>query len=315
MFDLVAVVSGCVLLYFGGEALLDGALRIGKSLKWSEAITGLVLVSLGTSAPELFVSVGSALQGFGDIAAGNVVGSNTVNIALVLGLGAVIFPLSVDSTLRTTQFPLMVFVSVLTVVFLSDGYFGRSEGATVFLLVLAGLAFTFYWPPPVREQTPQHVAGPADTPSVDPVTPLRHGVLLLLGIVGLVAGAELLIFGGVGLSRDLGISEAVIALTVTALGTSLPEIAATVIAVSRRQGQLAVGNVLGSNILNIGLVLGVAGMIAPITAGGVDQFSLLAMLAFSAVAMVLAFKPGFYPRWCGVLLLSGYVVYLFLLLR
>ncbi len=302
LLDLIAVFGGCVFLYIGGNTLLDSAVRIGRSLHWSDAITGLVVVSLGTSAPELFVSTGSALQGFGDIAAGNVVGSNTVNIALVLGLGALLYPLPIDAILRTTQFPLMLLATVLASYLLADGHFTRGEAILLFAVVAAGLAYTFYRLPQSAIEVTMAEQGNSSVG--------KNALHLAMGVAGLIIGAELLIVGGVGLSRNFGISEAVIALTVTALGTSLPEIAATVMAISRKQGQLAVGNVLGSNVLNIGLVLGVAGTIAPFSTQGLDSFSLGSMLAFALFATMLAFKPGHYPRWSGAILLIAYLVYL-----
>ncbi len=301
--DLLAITGGCVLLYFGGNRLLDSAVAIGQALAWPATIIGLVVVSLGTSAPELFVSAGSALQGYGDIAAGNVVGSNSVNIALVLGLAALLAVLKVDQTLRLVQFPLMVLSAGVAAVLLADGYFGRLDALIVIALLAASMAIAFRSHRNPEDAIPQATA----------TSNWRNVVGLLVGVAMLVAGAELLILGAVALSRDLGVSEAAIALSVTAFGTSLPEIAATVLAVSRRQTDLAVGNVVGSNIMNVGLVLGMAGLLAPFESEGITGFSLATMFVFCALAAVLAMVFGRFSRWAGALFLTGYVAYLWVL--
>ncbi len=302
LLDILAIAGGCLLLYLGGDRLVDGAVKLGRSLGWSAAIIGLVVVSLGTSAPELFVSAGSALQGYGDIAAGNVIGSNTVNIALVLGLGAVITLLPVDRMLRHVQFPVMLLMATVAWVLLADGFFDRTDGLIVFCLLLFSTSIAFR-----RPDTD------AVVPEPDEQLGRRSALDLLIGVAMLVAGAELLILGAVALSRDVGVSEAVIALTVTAVGTSLPEIAATIIAVSRRQTDLAVGNVVGSNIMNIGLVLGAAGLLAPFESGGIDTFSLMSMFGICVFATLVAVAFGHFARWAGLLMLAGYIAYLWVL--
>ena len=312
--DLVALVAGCALLYGGGEALVEASARIGKSLGWSDIVTGLVLVSFGTSAPELFVSVGAALQGFNDLAVGNVVGSNIVNIALVLGLGAIITPLLVAKDLRQVQFPLMMVISVMAVIFLRDDLLTRLEAFALFIVAVSGLLYTLYMDTSCDqgvaiEDTNQSVQVERKSKTANSVS-WRHGFLMLAGIGGLVLGAELLICGAVGLSRGLGVSEAVIALTVTALGTSLPEITATLIAVARKNGDIAVGNVVGSNILNLGLVLGVAGMLVPLSSSGISPLSTVSMLLFALFAALTALWLKRYTRWVGVMLIVAYSLYL-----
>jgi cation:H+ antiporter len=307
LWDILAIAAGCLLLFFGGDRLLEGAISLGRARGWSAAIIGLVVVSLGTSAPELFVSAGSALQGYGDIAAGNVVGSNTVNIALVLGLAAAIAVLPVDQMLRNIQFPVMLLMAAVAWFVLADGFFDRADGLLVFCLMLAGAAIAFR-----RNNTSSDVPGHPQEPVEG--SGFRHAANLLIGVLMLVAGAEFLILGAVALSRDLGVAEAVIALTVTAVGTSLPEIAATVIAVARRQTDLAVGNVVGSNMMNIGLVLGVSGMLAPFESGGITGFSLASMFGFCLFATLVAIAFGRFVRWTGVMMLAGYAVYLWYLL-
>lgn len=302
---LALIAIGCVLLYFGGNLLLEGAVEIGNKLGWSQAIIGLVLVSLGTSAPELFVSAGASIQGFGELAAGNVVGSNIVNISIVLGLGALIIPLVVEPSLRTQQIPVMVLLTTVCLIMLSDGFFTRTEGAILLIATVAGFAWTLLKQRHSIDENPQN----------NQTTPLtaKSYLMVLAGIVLLVVGAEAMIWGGVELATRIGISQAVVGLTVTAIGTSLPEIAATLVAVYRKEADLAVGNVVGSNILNLGLVLGFAGVVAPLRLYDFGYAPLITLFVLTAFVGVAAWKPGQFNRWMGVMLLllySAYTVYL-----
>lgn len=308
---LLAIFGGCIGLYFGGDLLLKGATSIGRKLGWSAAIIGFVLISLGTSAPELFVSAGAAWQGYGDVAAGNVVGSNIVNIAIVLGLGALIMPLAINRSIRVYQLPLMLGLTVAGGLFLVDGYLGRIEG----LLLLLGAMGSIWWAMRVDgvaslEETLGEEVMHAETQST-----LLSSFYVLAGVLLLLVGAEGLIWGGVGLAEVFGVPDAVVALTVTSIGTGLPEITATVLAVARRDTDMAVGNVVGSNLLNIGLVLGVSGLIAPISSEGVGLMPLCVMLILSLVLVGLAWRPGYVARWMGGSLLMVFVAYTVLLIR
>lgn len=308
---LLAITGGCIGLYFGGDLLLKGATSIGRKLGWSAAVIGFVLISLGTSAPELFVSVGAALQGYGDVAAGNVVGSNIVNIAIVLGLGALIIPLTINRAIRVHQLPLMLGLTVMGFAFLQDGMLGRVEG----LLLLVAAIGSVWWA--------MRVDGVPDLENVlgeDVIAVEQHSLwmsllFLVAGVLLLVAGAEGLIWGGVGLAAAFGVPDAVVALTVTSIGTGLPEITATVLAVARRDTDMAVGNVVGSNLLNIGLVLGFTGLVAPINSGGVGMLPLSLMVAASFLLFLLAWRPGYVARWVGGSLLAAFAAYTVLLVQ
>ena len=308
---ILAVSGGCLGLYLGGDLLLKGASAIGRKLGWSAAIIGFVLVSLGTSAPELFVSAGAALQGYGDVAAGNVVGSNIVNIAIVLGLGAMIMPLAMSHSIRVHQLPLMMTITVLGFTFLLDGEVGRFES----LILLIAAMVSVWWAmrvdgvPDLDEALGEEVATVDQQSNLQSVGYLTGGVLLL------VAGAEGLIWGGVGLAKVFGVPEAVVALTVTSIGTGLPEITATVLAVARRDADMAVGNVVGSNLMNLGLVLGVSGLIAPINSEGVGMLPLGVMLGLSMLLALLAWRPGYIARWVGGGLLACFAAYTVLLVQ
>lgn len=297
---LALIMVGSGLLYFGGDLLLRGAMDVGRRLGWSQAIIGLILVSLGTSAPELFVSAGAAIQGLGDMAVGNVVGSNIANIAIVLGIGSVTLPLVVDRTLRVQQIPVMVALTIVSVVMLADGEFTRIEGSLLLLATISGIGWTLR----------AHYASTEPVPrNARQSIPAKSTLQVIGGIVLLVAGAEAMIWGGVNLATTIGISQAVIGLTVIAIGTSLPEIAATLVAVLRREADLAVGNVVGSNILNLGLVLGFSGVVTPLNSGDVGLAPLYVLLALTLVLGAFAWNPGHYPRWLGAGLLLSYAGY------
>ena len=308
---ILAVSSGCLGLFLGGDLLLKGASAIGRKLGWSAAVIGFVLVSLGTSAPELFVSAGAALQGYGDVAAGNVVGSNIVNIAIVLGLGAMIMPLAISHSIRVHQLPLMIIITALGFIFLLNGKVGRIESL---ILLIAAMA-SVWWAMRVDGAPDLEEALGEDAATVDQQSDLQSVAYLTGGVLLLVAGAEGLIWGGVGLAQVFGVPEAVVALTVTSIGTGLPEITATVLAVARRDADMAVGNVVGSNLMNLGLVLGVSGLIAPINSEGVGMLPLGIMLGLSVLLALLAWRPGYIARWVGGGLLACFAAYTVLLVQ
>lgn len=308
---LLAIVGGCLGLYFGGDLLIKGATVIGRKLGWSAAVIGFVLISLGTSAPELFVSAGAAIQGYGDVSAGNVVGSNIVNIAIVLGLGALIMPLAINRAIRIHQLPMMLGLTVIGFLFLRDGYLGRVEG----LLLLMGALVSVWWAMRVDGVPELEEALGDEIKHVEEQNIWVSVLLLVAGVLLLLLGAEGLIWGGVGLAAVFGVPDAVVALTVTSIGTGLPEITATVLAVARKDTDMAVGNVVGSNLMNIGLVLGMSGVLAPIDSSGVGPLPLCVMLGLSFLLIGLAWRPGYVARWMGGGLLAAFAAYTVLLVQ
>ncbi|MGQ7846822.1 calcium/sodium antiporter [Granulosicoccus sp. 3-233] len=308
---LLAIACGCLGLYFGGDLLLKGATVVGRLLGWSAAVIGFVLISLGTSAPELFVSAGAALQGYGDVAAGNVVGSNIVNIAIVLGLGALIMPLAINRAIRVHQLPLMLGLTVMGFGFLVDGHLGRIAGA----FLLSGAVGSVWWVMRVDGVPDLEEALGEEVRQAEPHSIWPSLFFITAGVLLLLLGAQSLIWGGVGLATYFGVPDAVVALTVTSIGTGLPEITATVMAVIRRDTDMAVGNVVGSNMLNIGLVLGFSGLVSPINSRGVDMLPLSIMLLLSFLVLLLAWRPGHVGRWVGGSLLAAFAAYTVLLVQ
>ena len=302
----IALIIGCVLLYKGGDWLLDGMLGIGQKFGWPKAIVGLVLVSLGTSAPELFVSIGATLQGHGGLAAGNVIGSNIINVAVVLGIAACLVALPIEKVFKY-QLIAVAILSLYTVWVISDGHIIRSEGLTLIILMAVSFLLAF------RHHSKNKSTDENQSATTDQSVK-KLALITLAGIVALLVGAESLIWGGLALAKQLGLPETVVALTVTALGTSLPEIAASVVAVTRRETSLALGNVIGSNLLNLGLVLGLSAVIKPLLQIELTTSTQAYFAGLVLFILALSIKPGKIPKWAGYGLLLSYVVYVVLLL-
>lgn len=304
------LVAGLALLVLGADALVKGASGLAAAAGVSSLVIGLTVVAFGTSAPELSVSVVSALQGQPDLALGNVVGSNILNVLLILGVCAAISPLAVQRQLVRVDTPAMVGASVVVWLLALDGRIARVEAS----VLLAGLvAYTVQRVVGSRRaEAADAAAGAAETPSVE-----RHAWyvdlgLVVVGLTALVFGSRWFLDGAVTLARSFGMSELLIGLTLVALGTSLPEVATSVMATIRGERDIAVGNVVGSGIFNILGVLGLSGIVAP---GGlpVSEAALardLPVMTATAVACVPVFISGLViARWEGWLFLGYYIAY------
>lgn len=306
LFTLLLIGSGIGLLYAGAEGLVRGGASVAARLGLTPLVIGLTVVAFGTSMPEMVVSVDAALAGSGAIALGNVVGSNIGNIALILGLSALVAPLAIHVQIIRKDLPLLVLVSVALVLLLANGVLGRGEGA---LLVLGLLVYTGWSVHLARKESADLSREmDAEVPAVSGSV-LRDVVFLAGGLGLLVAGARLLVTGAVTLAEAAGLSEAVIGLTIVAVGTSLPELATSVLAAWRGKGDLAVGNVVGSNLFNILGILGVSAFVHPLSQGGIRLVDLLVMVG-TAILLLPLMRSGYrISRWEGGLLLGGYVVY------
>jgi cation:H+ antiporter len=314
--DVGLIVAGLVLLVAGGEALVRGAGTLASRAGISPLVIGLVVVSAATSAPELAVTVGAVLNGVPDLAVGNVVGSNIVNILLILGLSAVISPLLIKRQLVRFDIPVMVGISILLVVVSLDGGVSLLDGILLFSALVLHTVISIRLG---RKEVLDPSAKPDMMPLNSSPVPLWLAILLLVAGIGLlVGGAQLLVSGAVGIATALGVSSLVIGLTVVAIGTSLPELATSIIAIRRGETDMAVGNVVGSNIFNIGMVLGLPAMFfgegIPV-ATSVISIDLPLMLAASVALLPIAFTGFLVRRWEGslfVLLYTAYTVYLVL---
>lgn len=296
-------VVGLAALFFGGEYLVRGASAIARKFNLSPMVIGLTIVGFGTSAPEMLVSVQAALAGQPAIAIGNVLGSNIANILLILGLSALIAPLLIPVRKLWRDLAFMLAATAVIWVMLLDGQVTRFDG----VILLAGLAiFLIVAFLTGKSDEDQSIEG--DIPQ------WKAWAMTLGGLVVLVIGARFLVDSATDIARAFGISEAVIGLTIVAVGTSLPELATSVIAAIRKQTEIAVGNIVGSNIFNIFGILGTTAVLAPIPAD--PRFASIDMpwVAATAVGLtILAFVLGGLPRIAGALLLAAYGGYVFLM--
>ena len=302
--DVLSLLGGMVLLVGAAHALVQGAAALALRLGLTPLVVGLTVVAFGTSAPELVVSVQAALAGAGGIAVGNVVGSNVANVGLILAVAVLVRPIAADPALLRRDLPVAVAVTALAVAFLADGRVGRAEGA----VLVVGLAAYLAWS--VRAARSESAAAALDVPIPAPTGPAwRDAVLVAGGLGGLVLGADLFVGGAVALAEAAGVSNAVIGLTVVAIGTSLPELATSVVASVRGEGEIAVGNVVGSNLFNLLGVLGVGALARPLVAPGLEPVDLAVMAAFIVVLVPMLLTGRRLVRAEAVVLAAGYVVY------
>lgn len=304
LLQIVGGIGGLVLLYYGAEFLVRGGVQIAKRFQVTPLVIGLTLVAFATSAPELVVSCDAALKGMGDIALGNVIGSNICNIALILGLCAVISPLRVNESLFKLDLPLMIGSSVLFALFcFLTGGINRIEGALFFAGIITYVTVS------IRNA---RRSGDVVTEVEGDGKPLSLGisiVLVLLGLGFLVGGARLLVNSAVWLAELFGVSQAVIGLTIVAIGTSLPELATSVIAALKGERDIAIGNVVGSNIFNILAIMGISPLLRPIEAADIQLID-LGMMVFCTLLLYPFLRTGFVlSRKEGVCLLTVYIGY------
>lgn len=317
---ILLFILGLFLLVAGAEALVRGASRLAVAAGITPLVIGLTVVAFGTSAPEMAVSVQAAYggQAGADIAIGNVVGSNICNVLLILGLSAVIAPLVVSQRLIRIDVPIMIGISILLLVFALDGVISRGNG----LLLFAGIiAYTFFAIVQGRRENAEVQAEYAQEYAASPGGPggiTINLALITAGLVMLVLGSHWLVEGALVMARVLGISELVIGLTIVAIGTSLPEIATSIVASIKGERDIAVGNIIGSNIFNILAVLGLAAIVAPdginVSAAAL-RFDIPVMIAVAVACLPIFFTGHMIARWEGWLFLAyygAYIGYLFL---
>jgi cation:H+ antiporter len=298
--EILYVLGGLVGLFLGGEALLRGAVGVAQAARLSPLVIGLTVVGFGTSTPELLVSLKAALDGAPDIALGNIVGSNIANILLILGISALVWPITVaDKALRRDGL-VMLGAAVALFAVVAFGSLGRVTGIALVLALI-----TYLW---IALRQPRPDADMAVTPD----RPLwASGLWVALGLVGLMLGAKYLVDGAVIMARDFGVSEAFIGLTIVAVGTSLPELATSLVAALRKQSDIALGNIIGSNIFNILGILGVTAAITPIAAAPrFAQFDLPVMVGVSIVFALVLWRGGRIGHVAGLLCLAAYAVYI-----
>ena len=308
MMSFLFILAGLGLLVVGGNLLLKAAVSVSLRLSIPKIVVGMTVVSFATSLPELVVSVNAALAGSPSIALGNVVGSNAANLGLVLGVTLLFGSMQVKRSFYVTDWPVMMVASVLLWFFLvNDGVLQRPEGAILLLLL-----FGFLWyllkvqQPSVEDELPK---------DDELLSPLKNIVYLGIGVVGLWLGSEWLVNGAIDLAQTFGVSDRVIGITVVSIGTSIPELAASIIAMLRKEKAISLGNLVGSNIFNIMAVLAITGLIQPIKVDDPQFLSsdVLFMLGFAAalLPLVLLSKKRELNYLQGVALLAGYLFFIY----
>ena len=301
IFDILLIIAGVAMVLYGADRLTEGASALARRMNVPEIIIGLTIVAAGTSAPELFVSLVSALKGTPDMAIGNVVGSNTMNAMLIVGCAAMVAPMTISKSTVRKDIPFSVFASVLLVLLSLNSFLGRIDG----ILLLAGFASFMYY-----TLSQAKVGAAASVSEVKPVQPWLSAFFVLLGLALLVIGSNIFVDSASRVAYSLGISEGIVGLTIVAGGTSLPELATSVVAARKGQSAIAIGNVIGSNVFNILLILGLTATISPMQIQGVTMVDLSLMLG--SVVLVWLFSRTKYTveRWEGAVLVIGYLVYL-----
>ena len=310
--DIVYILIGLTLLVVGGEFLVRSSVALSFKMNISRMVIGLTVVSFATSAPELLVSLQAALDGFSDISLGNIMGSNIANIGLVLGITAMISPITVDRDFYKFNWPAMMAFSFALYFFLLNGEdIDRLEGGALVLGLILYLLFLIIRSRKVKEEVVEEV-----DESLKGTSWFKIIIWLIIGGAALYGGSELLVNGSVSLARDLGVSERVISVTMIAIGTSVPELAASVIAALKKEKALSFGNLIGSNIFNIASVLGITSLIKPIVMQSQQVLSndIYWMIAFSFILVPLAFLPKkfLFGRIKGLVILAGYSVFLYI---
>ena len=304
---IVKLLAGFILLFFGGDWLVDGGVALARKYRISSLVIGMTIVAFGTSAPELLVSTISAIKGSAGIAMGNVLGSNIANIGLILGLTALICPIETDNKPVIRHGTVMILASILLLAFALNSGISRIEGITLFACLILFTSIS------IRKGRTQEQEADSDNNQSKSMTVLAALGLIVLSCAMLAFGADILVDGATTLASAMGVSDKVIGLTIVALGTSLPELAASVAAAIKKQMDISIGNIIGSNIFNILCVLGVSTTIKPISFEFPYYLSdFIWMLGFSVFILIFTTmrkKKGRLGRTAGILFLLAYAVY------
>ena len=301
IFDILLIVLGVAMVLLGADRLTEGAAALARRMNVPEIIIGLTIVAAGTSAPELFVSLVSALKGTPDMAMGNVVGSNTMNCMLIVGCAAMVAPMTISRSTVQKDIPFSVGASVLLMILAINAYLGRFDG----IILLLGFATFMYY---TLLQAKKGQVEQQET--VKQINPWLSAFFVVLGLAMLVVGSNVFVDAASDVAYSLGLSEGVVGLTIVAGGTSLPELATSVVAARKGQSAIAIGNVIGSNVFNILLILGLTATISPMQIQGITLVDMGMMLGSVSLVWLFSYTRFTVERWEGALLVGGYLVYL-----
>lgn len=312
--DFVLITIGLLALFVGGNALVHGAARLATALRVSSILIGLTIVAFGTSVPELLVGIDSAFKGVSDIALGNVVGSNIANIGLLLGITAVIHPITIEWSLLKREIPILIGISIVVILMALDGSIGQIDGWSLLIGFALFNLFSYQMVLRDRRRIAAEVAVFSHEEGLDVgehFHPLVESGRLLIGIALLIVGAQFTVDGGVNIAQALGVSDFLIGITLVAFGTSLPELTTSIVGAMRRQNDIVMANAIGSNVANLLVILGVTAVLMPIPVQPqIVQFDMLVMLGF-ALLLLLFLRRNVIGRWQGVaflLLYLGFIV-------
>lgn len=309
MFTIITLlIFGLTLLYFGAEGLVRGASSLSLRLGIQPLTIGLTVVAFGTSMPELFVSLKSSLSHYGSISIGNVVGSNIFNIAVIIGIAALIRPLKIQIQLIRWDTPVMIGVALIFVFFFRDLFISRGEGIIFTVMILLYTILNGYFAQ--QESRKKNLTATRETVAHQTGSIWSDGILIIGGLLLLILGSNILVNNAVKLARASGVSEALIGLTIIAAGTSLPELATSLIASLKKEPEIAIGNIVGSNIFNLLCIVGLTSLIAPIECTGISPIDIWTMVGLSALLFPIMISGMKISRGEGILLILIYIGYL-----
>jgi len=310
--DICYILLGLVLLVKGGDFLVDGSVAIAKRAKLSEMVIGLTVVGFGTSMPELLVSAQSALMGSSGIAIGNVVGSNITNIALILGVTAIVHTIPSQKITLKLDLPFMLLAFVLFVAIAMTGYVGRVAGVIAVTMLICFVAYQVRMSRKAeKEQQKKAAANPDATAEEEPMALWKALILVVVSFLAMVFGANKLVEGASDIARQLGVSDRVIGLTIVAIGTSLPELFSSVMAAVKGKTDMAIGNIIGSGTFNILCVIGVSAIITPITGTNIGFAFDYALMIFLGILLWLFLRSKYIlERWEGIVFVTIYISYI-----
>ena len=300
--QVLLLVIGIIVVIKGADWLTSGAVGMAERIGVPQIIIGLTIVAMGTSMPEFFVSLLSAINGTPDLAVGNIVGSNIFNALLIVGCAAMVAPIAIQRTTVKKDIPIAVFASLLLMGMTLDGQISRIDAAILFVIFIAYLWITL--------RGAKTEEGSSHEEEKKPMPVLKAGILVIIGLACLIFGSDVFVDNATAIAHAMGISDAVIGLTIVAGGTSLPELATSVVAAKKGNSGIAIGNVLGSNVFNILMILGVTGLITPMTISGITIVDLSMMVISMILLWLFSFTKYRIERWEGVLLAAIFIGYI-----
>ena len=310
LLNILFIVVGIALVLWGADRLTDGAVAVAEKMKMPQIVIGLTIVAMGTSMPEFCVSLISALKGTSDLAVGNIVGSNIFNALLIVGVSALVAPMTIMETTVRKDIPFALVASALLLIMCLDGNISRIDAGILFVMFLIFMYMTLKGAKKQGADAEEAIEGEGKKP----MATWLSVVWILVGLLCLIGGSNLFVEGATAVATNLGVSEAVIGLTIVAGGTSLPELATSVVSARKGNSGIAIGNALGSNVFNILAILGITGMITPMTLKGITYIDLSMLVISIMLVWLFSFTKYKIERWEGAVLTAVFVGYIYSLL-